>query len=107
MAKYPDNFLSQMQKELGDEFAAFERALSQPRVTSLRLNPRRPDFDLGDAATGRVPWEKDGRYLTDGFRPGSDPLHFAGGYYMQEASAMAPANALPVADDEIALDLCA
>ena len=49
----------------------------------------------------------DGFAVSDGFRPGQDPLHAAGLYYMQEASAQAPARLLDVQPGMAVLDLCA
>lgn len=40
-------------------------------------------------------------------RPGKDPLHYAGAYYLQEPSAMMVAHLLDVKEDDKILDLCA
>lgn len=56
----------------------------------------------------RVPWESLGWYYeADKMSPGKSPLHEAGAYYIQEASAMAPVRALSVNPGERVLDLCA
>lgn len=103
MLKLPDGFLSNMRLLLGDEFECFLDALSGPPERALRLNALRPARVDGDI----VPWEPDGRYVSADFRPGSDPAHFSGAYYMQDASAMAPARALAARPGELVLDLCA
>ena len=76
---------------------------------ALRLNPLRSGAEalLHGICTDVVPWEPRGRYVREGFRPGADPLYLAGGYYMQEASAMAPARVLDPRPGERVLDLCA
>ena len=55
----------------------------------------------------RVPWEQDGFYYPEKWRPGRLPWHEAGMYYIQEASAMAPAVLCGVQPGERVLDLCA
>lgn len=54
-----------------------------------------------------VPWESDGFYYPEVFRPGRLPWHEAGMYYIQEASAMVPAMLCGVQPGERVLDLCA
>jgi NOL1/NOP2/sun family putative RNA methylase len=54
-----------------------------------------------------VPWGPGGYYIDRSLRPGIDPLHDAGAYYIQEPSAMAPAALLPIEDGDKVLDLCA
>ena len=104
-------FLNQMQELLGDETAAFLRALNDPPALALRLNPSRRDAEAAAAEyiDGPVPWAEGGRYLrTDGdLRPGAGIAHAAGAFYLQEASAMASAAALDAQPGERVLDLCA
>ena len=107
----PDAFLDNMRKLLGDEYPAFLRALDQPPALALRLNPKRAN--AGEAAgafiDGPVPWAEQGRYLNqrEDLRPGASIAHFAGAFYMQEASAMASAEVLDARPGERVLDLCA
>ena len=54
-----------------------------------------------------VPWCTDGFYYDAAARPGLSPLHEAGCYYLQEPSAMAPAELLDPQPGERVLDLCA
>ncbi len=62
------------------------KALDESPITSVRFNPRKQSEGQWNDA---VKWCADGRYLSD--RPifTLDPLHAAGGYYVQEASSMA------------------
>ncbi len=55
----------------------------------------------------KVPWAENGYYYQPGDQPGKHPLHEAGVYYIQEPSAMAPAELLEVKPGERVLDLCA
>jgi len=54
-----------------------------------------------------VPWESDGFYYPEDFRPGRLPWHEAGMYYIQEASAMVPAMLCNVKPGDRVLDICA
>lgn len=55
----------------------------------------------------KVPWAQDGYYYPVSDQPGKHPCHEAGLYYVQEPSAMAPAELLEVQPGERVLDLCA
>ena len=78
-------------------------------TAALRLNPKRPGApETAQAFTeSPVPWCKNGGYIKEGTRPGLSLLHRMGAYYIQEASAMAPASVLDVQSNELALDMCA
>ena len=41
------------------------------------------------------------------YQPAKHPYYFAGLYYIQEPSAMTPANVLPVEDGDVVFDMCA
>ncbi|MCR5094268.1 MAG: RsmF rRNA methyltransferase first C-terminal domain-containing protein [Lachnospiraceae bacterium] len=114
----PGAFLERMKKDLSDTPGACDAFLSSytaPPVHSLRLNTLRGARrdDLPFAFSGSVPWEPDGLYYEEssGMRPGKHILHEAGAYYIQEASAMLPAQLLASVHDDAeplrVLDLCA
>lgn len=54
-----------------------------------------------------VPWAENGYYYESSDQPGKHPCHEAGIYYIQEPSAMAPAELLQVRPGDRVLDLCA
>ncbi len=54
-----------------------------------------------------VPWCPTGYFYDEATRPGLHPWHAAGVYYLQEPSAMAPAELLDPRPGERILDLCA
>ena len=54
-----------------------------------------------------VPWCPSGFWYDPETRPGLHPYHAAGAYYLQEPSAMAPAELLDPQPGERVLDLCA
>lgn len=55
----------------------------------------------------QIPWAGDGFYYDRDLKPARHPWYFAGLYYLQEPSAMAPASLLPVEPGDKVLDLCA
>lgn len=114
----PQDFLDRMKETLGGEYDAFLASYEQPRFQALRLNTLKID-DQGKRATELlkeggsfahltpVPWAENGYYYEAGDQPGKHPYHEAGVYYIQEPSAMAPAELLEVCPGERVLDLCA
>lgn len=107
---FPEGFLKRLEAQLGSkELAEFRAAAEHPRWVALRLNklkthtpPPLPQFGLSP-----VPWADSGYYYAPDTRPGLSPYHEAGLYYLQEASAMAPAGLLDVQPGMRVLDLCA
>ena len=102
-------FLTEIRALLGGETDAFLAEMERPYAHTLRLNPFRENAEAAAAPfiEGTVPWCTAGRYYKEDARPGLSPLHFAGAYYIQEASAMAPAAVLDVQPGDRVLDLCA
>ncbi len=111
MIKLPENFIERMRERLGKDFPAFLASYDLPPVKGLRVNTlkisaeeffRRAPFPLGeqfcdDPACVYVGEEK----------PGADPYHFAGLYYVQEPSAMKVGDFTNACKKERVLDLCA
>ncbi|MBR6328343.1 MAG: RsmB/NOP family class I SAM-dependent RNA methyltransferase [Lachnospiraceae bacterium] len=108
----PREFVNRIKEQLGDEAESFLSSYNEPWIKSLRLNPLKKQVDITSffpTAVEEVPWEKNGRYYGED-EPGKSPLHAAGAYYIQEASAMAPVSRLmsmPLSEGERILDLCA
>ncbi len=103
----PQEFLQRMEKQLGQEYPAFLQSLERPRAVALRLNPLKGEPPELSFVKEPVPWEPMGFYYDPDARPGLHPYHEAGVYYMQEASAMAPAVLLEPQPGETICDLCA
>ena len=105
----PEAFTQRMKKLLGEDYAAFAESYERPRAVALRLNPLKTATppDLAQFSLWPVPWEPCGYYYAPETRPGKSPYHEAGLYYLQEASAMAPAALLDPKPGERVLDLCA
>lgn len=106
----PQQFLDRMEEMLGEEYEIFLSGYDKPKFHSLRVNfLKGSEQDLKEKAgfLGEpVPWAKGGFYYGEDARPGKHPYHEAGVYYIQEASAMAPAGNLDVQPGEKVLDLC-
>ncbi|GGJ02974.1 ribosomal RNA small subunit methyltransferase F [Alicyclobacillus cellulosilyticus] len=112
MAWLPEAFLARMERQLGPDFPAFLASYHAPRATGLYVLPQRMAAEeLAARLPGigpPVPWARHGLYYDEQVvRPAKHPYYFAGAYYIQEPSAMLPAEWLPVRHGERVLDLCA
>ena len=112
MIQLPERFEEKMQCLLGSEFEEYIRCYEEPRYYGLRVNTRKisvEDFlKIAPFPLTPIPWIENGFYY-DGEQvaPAKHPYYFAGLYYLQEPSAMTPANRLPVSPGERVLDVCA
>ena len=103
----PEAFLARMRRQLGDEYEEYLVSLQRPRAVALRFNPLKGEAPALPFVEEPVLWEPTGYYYAPDARPGLHPYHEAGVYYLQEASAMAPAALLDPQPGERVLDLCA
>ena len=97
---------------LGDEFDQFAKSLQEAPRSGLRVNTLKSSpeqfrsispFALGE----KVPWAPSAFLLESEEKPGKHPFHQAGLYYLQDPSAMAPAELLAPQPGERILDLAA
>lgn len=107
----PEKFLERMQDMLGEEFKEFLSSYEKDKYQALRVNTLKcsvVDFrQKAPFGLEAVPWAENGFYYGAEEHPGRHPYHDAGVYYIQEPSAMAPAQLLEAAPGERILDLCA
>ena len=103
----PEAFLARMRAQLGDEYEEYLCSLQRPRAVALRFNPLKGEPPRLPFVRQPVPWEPQGFYYDPQARPGLHVYHEAGVYYLQEASAMAPAVLLDPRPGELICDLCA
>lgn len=116
----PLEYTNKMTELLGkEEFARYRQALDSARAFGIRVNTLKITTDefieeLGECIGigERIPWTSDGFYYDpfDGKgaeQPGKLPFYHAGLYYLQEPSAMYPAEQLDVKPGDKVLDLCA
>jgi NOL1/NOP2/sun family putative RNA methylase len=108
----PEKFLERMNFFLGNEFPAFAESLNDAPVSGLRVNTLKitpqqfkmiSPINLGKP----VPWCPSAFLLPAEQRPGLHPYHLAGLYYLQDPSAMSPAELISALPGERVLDLAA
>lgn len=106
----PEKFLKNMQILLKDEYPAFLLSLSSPEQKAIFVNNNKITnqnfLSAIDFKTEPIEYEKSGFYI-ENLKLGKHPLHHAGAFYVQDASAMFTVNALKFNGDELVLDMCA
>ncbi len=109
--RLPEAFLENMKVLLGDDYDAFFASFGEGRKNAVRVNLLKMTPQQFEASVPfpveRVPWTLNGYYVDYRDAPGRHPWYRAGLYYLQEPSAMAPAQILPVCPGDKVLDLCA
>lgn len=108
----PRAFEEKMETLLGDDYKNYVNCFDEPRHYGLRVNTEKisvEDFlKIAPWPLERVPWIKNGFYYDgENVQPAKHPYYFAGLFYLQEPSAMTPADRLPVSPGERVLDVCA
>ncbi len=107
----PEKYLDTMKEMLGEDFQAYLDSFNDSRLYGLRVNTLKitPEeflkispFDLKP-----IPWIENGFYFSEKDKPAKHPYYFAGLYYIQEPSAMTPANVLPIDEGDVVFDMCA
>ncbi|MFV0364338.1 MAG: RsmF rRNA methyltransferase first C-terminal domain-containing protein [Suipraeoptans sp.] len=108
----PVSYREKMKEILGDDYSSYIESFDDPNLFGLRVNNLKistEDFlNISPFELTPIPWIENGFYY-DGnkYTPGKHPYYHAGLYYLQEPSAMTPANRLPISEGEKVLDLCA
>lgn len=99
-----------MKSLLKDEYDDYLACFDNPQIHSLRVNTSKISVDrfkeIFPYNLEQVPWCKDGFYFDD-LSISKHSYYYAGLYYLQEASAMLPAEVLPIEEGDIVLDACA
>lgn len=107
----PEKFTLRMEKLLGSEYGAFLNSYDEKTYAGLRMNTLKITAEEYLRLTGQelenVTWCPTGFYYNGGREYSKNPLYHAGLYYIQEPSAMFPAQALPVEPGDFILDMCA
>ncbi|MBN2387514.1 MAG: RsmF rRNA methyltransferase first C-terminal domain-containing protein [Anaerolineales bacterium] len=108
----PPLFLERMARLLGDEYQDFAAALQRAPVSGLRVNTLKLTVEAFQALSPfkleeQIPWCSTAFQVGRRGRPGLHPYHRAGLYYLQDPSAMAPAELLNPQPGERVLDLAA
>lgn len=108
----PDKFTDKMQRLLGNEYDNYLACFDEPRYYGLRVNTEKISVEkfrqICPFEITPVPWISNGFYYDgDQTAPSKHPYYAAGLYYLQEPSAMTPADRLPIEPGDRVLDLCA
>lgn len=106
----PVQYIDHMKELLGEEYPLYEASLKEEHFSGLRVNTKKisvEDFlKISPFSLTPVPWIENGFYVAKKDTPSKHPYYYAGLYYLQEPSAMTPANFLPVESGDKILDLC-
>ena len=107
----PERFTERMESLLNDEYPVFLNSYDENIYAGLRMNTLKitPEeyLKMTDQALESVTWCPTGFYYNGSREYSKNPLYHAGLYYIQEPSAMFPAQVLPVEAGDHILDLCA
>lgn len=107
----PENYIQQMKELLKDDFEAYMQSFEKERYYGLRVNTNKisvKDFlKISPFTLEPIPWTDNGFYYSGDQKPAKHPYYYAGLYYLQEPSAMLPAQILPIEVNEFVLDTCA
>lgn len=109
--KLPKQFEDRMKELLKEEYEEYIQCFEEKHNSGLRVNTLKTtpgEFEkICPYDIKRIPWIQNGYYYDGKDQPARHPYYYAGLYYIQEPSAMTPANLLPVKPGDKVLDLCA
>lgn len=111
----PDSFIRNMTELLGEDYPAWRDSLLCVPNTGIRVNELKITKDrfldlwqkYGGESLEEIPWIHNGFFTTSTSEFSGHPLYQTGLFYIQEPSAMAPAENLPISPGDYVLDLCA
>ena len=107
----PENFAFRMEELLKEEYEAFLNSYDEKTYAGLRMNTLKITPEEYLAMTKQelepVSWCPTGFYYNGSREYSKNALYHAGLYYIQEPSAMFPAQVLPVSEGDYILDMCA
>ena len=110
--KLPELFIENMKALLKDEYPLYIKSFANERTYGLRVNTAKisvEDFlKISPFELSPIPWTTNA-FFYDGekYKPGRHPYYSAGLYYLQEPSAMTPAEIMPIEEGDFVLDTCA
>ena len=106
----PLEYLNNMKTLLQNEYNQYLDSFNKQRIYGLRVNTLKisvEDFlKIAPFTLKPIPWCKDGFYCLDEEKPSKHPYYYAGLYYLQEPSAMLPAEVLDIEENDLVLDAC-
>ncbi|MDO5573368.1 MAG: RsmB/NOP family class I SAM-dependent RNA methyltransferase [bacterium] len=109
--RLPDTFCKEMKELLDTEYEDYILSFEKPRHYGLRINTTKLSKEQFEQIVPfqvkEIPFISNGFYYQENDEPAKHPFYYAGLYYLQEPSAMTPAELLPVEQGDCVLDLCA
>jgi NOL1/NOP2/sun family putative RNA methylase len=107
----PDKYIDKMKRLLGDEYKDYINSFNDERHYGLRVNNLKlncKEFEkISPFNLEEVHWISNGYYYKKEDVPSKHPYYYAGLYYLQEPSAMTPAELFNINPNDKVLDLCA
>ncbi|WP_273324994.1 RsmF rRNA methyltransferase first C-terminal domain-containing protein [Vallitalea guaymasensis] len=107
----PDKYIAKMKGLLKDEYEEYIESFNEERLHGLRVNNLKIDTEeFGKIAPfhlDKIHWISNGYYYAKEDLPSKHPYYYAGLYYLQEPSAMTPAELFGIEPYDKVLDLCA
>ncbi|GKX28937.1 methylase [Vallitalea longa] len=107
----PEIYLARMKELLKDEYNDYITSFDKERYYGLRINNLKIDttdfVKLSPFNLDKIHWTSNGYYYGNNDKPSKHPYYYAGLYYLQEPSAMTPAELFKIDLNDKVLDLCA
>ena len=111
----PDRFIQNMTELLREDYPAWRDSLLCVPNTGVRVNELKISKErfielwkkCGGGELTEIPWIHNGFFTENTAEFSGHPLYQTGLFYIQEPSAMAPAENLPITPGDRVLDLCA
>ena len=107
----PESYIKNMTDLLGEDVSLYLDCFNRPSVHGLRVNKLKLSSayfsDISPFKITSIPYIDNGYIYDNDDNPAKDVYYYAGLYYLQEPSAMLPANRLPINKGDRVLDLCA
>lgn len=102
-------FLKRMQQLLGGDYQKFLKSLLLPEQKAIFVNKNKIDLNffkqIANFDVEQIGYEPYGFFVQE--KLGKHPLHQAGAFYVQDASAMFTVNSINFSGEELVLDMCA
>ena len=107
----PETFQNNMKDLFHENYEKYIQSFEEKPYNGLRINTSKisvEDFlKINPFELTPIPWTTNGFYYSENDRPSKHPYYYAGLYYLQEPSAMTPAQILPIEPGDFVLDTCA
>ena len=103
----PTLFLERMESLLGKKhFPLFLKTYQEMPVAAIRV-VKDPQQFLTALSIAKIPWVENGHYISNQAIQSVHPYHLAGGFYIQEASAMGIVPMMDIQPHDMVLDIAA